>query len=451
MLKFKGGGIVPGVSRAAEVEGDNELPAEVDVVVIGGGFIGCITALELAERGVSVALCEKGVIAGEASGRAAGLVEYELLSPIKMPLLARSMERWQDMSTRINADIGYQGAGLISLYKEEKQAEFSAAWLKDMQGQPGIDARMLTPDKIKGIDLNLGSGWHSALYQANGAAIEPRLAAPAIAKAARALGAKLLQNCAVRRIERQAGQVSAVLTEKGSIKTSKVVMAGGIWSSMLASHLGIELPQMMIFAELASVEPINDGPRINGMTPAGYYRREPDGGYTFNKAAGRIPITPALVKNIRKLMAAPTDMDQEMIPVLNLRTFLWELKAYRERTGDEISMFEKYRVLQPEMIDEYCSAAVKEVAQYFPAFSGCQIRERYTGSLMTTMDNLGVISQVKSIPGLYIGTGMLYGLTMGAAAGEALADMITGEKTKFDITPYRYERFIDGSKFEFHP
>jgi glycine/D-amino acid oxidase-like deaminating enzyme len=70
---------------------------------------------------------------------------------------------------------------------------------------------------------------------------------------------------------------------------------------------------------------------------------------------------------------------------------------------------------------------------------------------MTTMDNLGVISQVKSLPGLYIGTGMLYGLTMGAAAGEALADMITGEKPKFDITPYRYERFIDGSKFEFYP
>ena len=451
MIKFKGGEIIPGVSRSVAVEGDDQLPDEVDVVVIGGGFIGCITALELAERGVSVALCEKGVIAGEASGRAAGLVEYELLSPIKMPLLARSMERWCDMSTRVNADIGYQGAGLISLFNDEKHAEFSATWLRDMQGQPGIDARMLTPDEIKDIDPNLGSGWHSALYQANGASIEPRLAAPAIATAARALGAKLIQNCAVRSIERQAGQISGVLTEKGSIKTSKVVLAGGVWSSMLASFLGIELPQMMIFAELASVEPIMDGPNIAGMTPAGYYRKEPDGGYTFNKAAGRIPITPALLKNIRKLMSAPTDVDQEMLPVLSLPTFFWELNAYRKKPADEISMFEKYRILQPEMIDEYCTTAVEEVGQYFPAFSACRIRERYTGSLMTTMDNLGVISQVKSIPGLYIGTGMLYGLTMGAAAGEALADLITGEKPKFDITPYRYERFIDGSKFEFYP
>ena len=113
-------------------------------------------------------------------------------------------------------------------------------------------------------------------------------------------------------------------------------------------------------------------------------------------------------------------------------------------------MFEKYRIMQPEMNDEYCTASVAEMAKYMPAFSGCRIRERYTGSLMTTMDNLGVISSVQSTPGLYIGTGMLYGLSMGPAAGEALADMITGEKPKFDISPYRYERFTDGSKFEFH-
>jgi glycine/D-amino acid oxidase-like deaminating enzyme len=450
MIKFKGGGIVSGVSRAMQVEGDNQLPDEVDVVVIGGGFIGCITALELAERGVSVVLCEKGVIAGEASGRAAGNIEYELLSPVKMELLARSMERWRALPARINADIGYQDTGLISLFNDEKHAEFSAAWLKDMQGQPGIDARMLTPDEIKDIDPNLGSGWHSALYQANGASIEPRLAAPAIAAAARSRGATLLQQCAVRAVERQAGKISSVLTEKGSIKTSNVVLAGGIWSSMIASHLGIDLPQLMIFAELASVEPVTNGPRIAGMTPAGYYRREPDGGYMLNKAAGRIPITPAILKNIRKLMSAPTDVDQEMFPVFNLRTFLWEFKAYRQRQGDEISMFEKYRIMQPEMNDEYCTASVAEMAKYMPAFSGCRIRERYTGSLMTTMDNLGVISSVQSTPGLYIGTGMLYGLSMGPAAGEALADMITGEKPKFDISPYRYERFTDGSKFEFH-
>ena len=97
MLEFGGCGIVPGVARAQTVESDRDVPAEADVVVIGGGYLGCITALNLAERGVSVVLCEKGVVAGEASGRAVGLVEYELLSPVKMELIARSIELWHAM------------------------------------------------------------------------------------------------------------------------------------------------------------------------------------------------------------------------------------------------------------------------------------------------------------------------------------------------------------------
>ena len=220
---------------------------------------------------------------------------------------------------------------------------------------------------------------------------------------------------------------------------------------MLASHLGLELPQMMIFAEQSSVEPVAGGPAIAGMTPAGYYRREPDGGYMLAAAAGRIPITMSIVKNLRKLMAAPTDVDQDMRPVLNLRTFLWDLKANRKRRNGRVSVFEENRILQPEPISGITDQAVAGMRKYIPAFADCKVRGVYTGSLISTIDNLGVISPVGSIPGLYIGAGMLYGLTMAAAAGEALADMVTGEAPKFDISPYRYERFTDGSEFVFHP
>ena len=451
MLEFSGCGIVPGTARARAIASDPELPGKADAVVIGGGLLGCITALNLAERGANVVLCEKGVVAGEASGRAVGLVEYELLSPVKMELIARSIELWHAMPERVNGDIGYAGPGLISLYGEEGPAEAAAAWLKDMQGQPGVDAHMLTDGEVSALDAGLGSGWHAALYQANGAAIEPCLAAPAIARAARARGAMLLQSCAVRSIERQGGAVSGVSTERGSIKTSSVIIAGGVWSSMLASHLGLELPQMMIFAEQCSIEPVAGGPAIAGMTPAGYYRREPDGGYLFGAAAGRIPVTMSIVKNIRKLMAAPTDVDQDMRPVLNLRTFFWDYRANRKRPAHRVSVFEENRILQPGPVPGITGEAVAGMGRYIPAFADCKVREVYTGSLMSTIDNLGVISPVGDIPGLYIGAGMLYGLTMSAAAGEALADLVTGGTPKFDISPYRFERFTDGSRFVFHP
>ena len=64
--------VIPGRSRARAIETDTELVDRVEVAIIGGGFVGTSTALYLAQRGVPVALFEKGVIAGEASGRSTG-------------------------------------------------------------------------------------------------------------------------------------------------------------------------------------------------------------------------------------------------------------------------------------------------------------------------------------------------------------------------------------------
>lgn len=451
MLKFSGGAYVSGVSRARPVEGDSELPERVDVVVVGGGFVGCNTALNLAERGVSVAVCEKGVVAGEASGRAAGLIEYEHLSPIKLNMISRSMELWRGMTDRIGRNIGYNGRGLLTLYDKESQVEGAQAWLDSVKGQSRIEARIVSGEEAAQIDASVGSSWCGGLFQADGAAVEPRLAAPAIAEAAREKGAKILQNCAVRGIQREADKIVGVATEKGVIRTSKVVLAGGLWSPMLAKQLGLDLPQLMVFAEQLSVEPLDQGPDLCGMTPAGYFRREPDGGYMFGSTSGAVPIIPTIFKNLKKLMSMPTDVDQEITPVFNWKTFRLESRASKVPVPGEITEFEKNRVFQPEAVGKTTAAMHKGMCKYIPAFIGSRVREHYAGALMSSLDNLGVISPVKEIPGLYLGTGMLYGLTLGPAAGEAIADMITGETPKFDLTPYRYERFIDGSKFEFYP
>lgn len=451
MLKFSGGAYEPGVSRAREVEGDNEIPQSVDVVIVGGGFVGCCTALELAERGMSVALCEKGVVAGEASGRAAGLIEYEHLAPIKMEMLSRSMELWRGMSGRIDRDIGYNGRGLLTLYDKESHIEGAQAWLDSVKGKPGVEARIVSGDEAAQIDGSVGSSWCGGLYQPNGAAVEPRLAAPAIAEAAREKGAKILQNCAVRAIQRDTGKITGVMTEKGLVKASKVVLAGGLWSPMMAKQLGLNLPQIMVFAEQLSVEPLKNGPELCGMTPAGYFRGEPDGGYMFGATSGAVPIIPTIFRNLKKLMSMPTDVDQEITPVFNWRTFRLESRASKAPVNGTPTEFEKNRIFQPEVVGRTTSAMYEGMCKYVPAFKDSRVREHYAGALMSSLDNLGVISPVKEISGLFLGTGMLYGLTLGPAAGEAIADMITGEETKFDVTPYRYERFIDGSKFEFYP
>jgi glycine/D-amino acid oxidase-like deaminating enzyme len=77
------------------------LPSKVDVVVIGGGIVGVCTALTLAERGVSVALCEKGLIGAEQSGRNWGWVRQMGRDPAELPLAIESLTLWKGMNERI--------------------------------------------------------------------------------------------------------------------------------------------------------------------------------------------------------------------------------------------------------------------------------------------------------------------------------------------------------------
>jgi glycine/D-amino acid oxidase-like deaminating enzyme len=117
MIPFfkKGGKIVEGQVRAKRITSSETFPSEVDVVIIGGGYVGSCTALELVERGLSVALCEKGYVAGEASGRSLGWIESQFLDPVKMELIARSKTLWASMNERVGADTGYRQQGVISL------------------------------------------------------------------------------------------------------------------------------------------------------------------------------------------------------------------------------------------------------------------------------------------------------------------------------------------------
>ncbi|WP_457301628.1 FAD-dependent oxidoreductase, partial [Phyllobacterium sp. P5_D12] len=86
------------------VHGDENLPEKVDVVVIGGGIIGTSTALELAERGHKVALCEKGGIGQEQSSRNWGWVRISRRDPREVPLMAEALRIWSGFDKRLGRD-----------------------------------------------------------------------------------------------------------------------------------------------------------------------------------------------------------------------------------------------------------------------------------------------------------------------------------------------------------
>lgn len=93
----------------------SELPAKADVVVIGGGIVGASIALFLAERGVSVVLCEKGEIAGEQSSRNWGWCRKAGRDHAEIPLAIESLRLWEGMNARTNAETGFRQTGIVYL------------------------------------------------------------------------------------------------------------------------------------------------------------------------------------------------------------------------------------------------------------------------------------------------------------------------------------------------
>src|ERR1700674_3376438 len=106
------------------VRSDAELPERVRVVVIGGAIIGVTPALFLAEKGIAVALCEKGRIGGEQSSRNWGWCRTMGRDAAEIPLAIESLLLWRDMNRRTDRETGFRQAGIM--YLCQTKAEIAA-------------------------------------------------------------------------------------------------------------------------------------------------------------------------------------------------------------------------------------------------------------------------------------------------------------------------------------
>ncbi|TIP76724.1 MAG: FAD-binding oxidoreductase, partial [Mesorhizobium sp.] len=145
------------------VHGDAELPEKVDVVVIGGGIIGSSTALELAERGLSVALCEKGGIGHEQSSRNWGWVRISRRDPREVPLMAEALRLWSNLDKRVEAHTGYTRAGIIFTCETERDFAEHERWNRNLEPYQ-LESRMLSGAEFKAMFPDSRLDIKGALY-----------------------------------------------------------------------------------------------------------------------------------------------------------------------------------------------------------------------------------------------------------------------------------------------
>ena len=423
------------------VQSHEQLPAHSDVVIIGGGIIGVCAALELAGRGIRTTLCEKGIIAGEQSGRNWGWVRQMGRDPCEIELIVKSRQIWAGLDRRINASTGFKQCGIVYLLDDENDISRYQAWINDHARPAGIDSRLITGAEISNLFPTLTSTWKAALYTPSDARAEPQLAAPAIARAAQRQGAQIFTRCAVRHIETAAGRISAVITEKGKISTTQVVIAAGAWSRHLCKWLGLSLPQLTTISPVMRTASMT-GP---GTTVAGHdfaIRKRADGGFTIAPDfLTWSELTPAHLRHLMDFMPLIKKHRRDIRLGLSGR-FLDEWQRARKRPPEAISAFEETRILDPAPPDKLLERGLASLQRHLPEFSACRIVERWAGCIDVTPDEVPFIDRVEHIEGLIIATGFSgHGFGIGPGAGHLTADLVTGNTPIASPEPFRLDRF----------
>jgi glycine/D-amino acid oxidase-like deaminating enzyme len=434
--------------RPDPITSNSELPAKADVVVIGGGIIGTSTALELAERGVSVVLCEKGTIAAEQSSRNWGWVRKMGRDPRELPLIIESLRLWDGLNERVGTETGFRKAGILYTCDNEADVARNAAWLEYARPYQ-LDTRMLSADETATLLPGMKTRFAGALYTASDGRAEPQKAAPAIARAAQAKGAVVLENCAVRGIERAGGRVSGVVTERGRIACSSVVLAGGAWSNLFCANLDVDLPQLKVMNSVLRTEPLSGLPEVATWSAKYAFRKRLDGGYTVADGdANDVEIVPDSFRYLTKFMPAMRSQWKALRIHLGAR-FLAEWNTPRSWALDAVTPFERMRTLDPIPNQRATEAALKALIAAHPGFAGAKVAQHWAGMIDVTPDAVPVISPVDAQPGLVVATGFSgHGFGIGPAAGKLAADLVTNARPVVDPTPFRLGRFFDGSKIE---
>jgi glycine/D-amino acid oxidase-like deaminating enzyme len=429
------------------VASDPVQPDRTSVVVIGGGIIGVCTAYFLAAKGVPVTLCEKGEIAAEQSSRNWGWCRKMGRDPREVPLAIEALRLWHDMNRAVGGETGFRRSGIVYLCKTQADVEKRESWLDLVARGHQLDSKLVTRDQAARILPGLAGSSAGALFTPSDRRAEPSLAAPAIAEAARRNGATILTRCAVRGIETAAGRVTGVVTEHGRIACDSVVLAGGIWSSLFCGNLDLHLPQLKVLSAVMRTAPLPAGPETSVGGPSFGLRKRLDGGYTVanwsDNVAELVPDSFRFGPEFRPLLK----LHRDSIRVRLGRQFLQEWRTPRRWALDAETPFEQTRIYDPAPRDDILHNAQDAVSLAFPVFHDMEVVETWGGAIDVTPDAVPVISGVDTIPGFFIATGFSgHGFGIAPGAGRLMAELVMGETPVVDPSPFRYNRFIDGSR-----
>lgn len=258
------------------------MQATAEVVVIGGGVIGCSTAYSLAKAGVdNVALLEKVEVGAGASSKSAAMLSLQFCrDALTLEMAKQSYAAYMRFEEEMGTPIDFHKIGWLYVATEESAQALrqQAALLQEH----GVATEVLGTEEVKARfpalnceDIVLGT------YGPDDGPFDPHMIMMGYVKRARQLGVRIYEGVRVLDVMLEGGRVSGVLTDKGQIATPVVVNAAGAWGAEVGGMVGANIAlhnsarTIVVTNHIAAIG--NEYPFVEDLTAEWYFRPELDG------------------------------------------------------------------------------------------------------------------------------------------------------------------------------
>ncbi|MCL2628811.1 MAG: FAD-binding oxidoreductase [Oscillospiraceae bacterium] len=371
-----------------------------DIVIIGGGIIGCSLAFELSKRGQKdVLVIEREYLTSGSTGRCGAGIRKQWGSEINAVLAMESTEIFENLEqyTGYERSCGLnQGGYLIVAYTSKEWEQFQKNL--EMQHRLGINSLALDLDGIKEVVPHINTdGMLGACFCASDGHADPFHCTYAYAGGAKRNGVDIETYTTVTGFDTENGKISTVKTNKGDVKTNMVINCTGGYAPQLAAMVGDELPIYPERHQILITEPVAHimNPMVVSFHHHFYVQQTPHGSVIMG-------------------IGDPSE------PVGTSTTSSWQ----------------------------YLETNAYVVTQTLPAFRSLQVVRQWAGSYEMTPDRHPIINEAETAKGFYTMGGFSgHGFMVAPRIAILMANHLTGMADKLDINMFSTERFKTGNLF----
>ena len=385
-----------------------EMIEQADVVVIGSGGLGAATAFYLVKRGAErVVLVDKYELGSQTSPRAAGMAAQVRSSDLMVQLMKLAREKLTRFTEDTGQPLEWRQPGSLKVARrpqdlQELESEHARAH------RLGLEVELISAEAAHRLNPFLEpEGVLAVMHVGEDLYFEPSQVAIGFARGAETRGATLIPHTAVTGVRIEGGQVTAVETDRGTIRTPVVVDAAGAWTRQVAAASGIRIPIVPTRHQLFTTEPLAgvhaDLPMVRIMDAA-VYMRPCEGG------------------------------------------LLWGGFEERPRQFEMDALGGSFQIKDLELDADVLWRLAEAVKQQLPILLETTVREHRGGLPTMTADGLHIVGPAPAARGFFIAGGCnVAGLSISPAIGDALAAWITDGAPPLDLAALSIERFSTAS------